>query len=535
MGKHRFVPWFFGALALVAFGTAPAQAEKTFVYCSEGSPSTFNPQLATDGPTFIAAGNTIYDRLVAVERDGTKPVPGLAEKWDVKDGGKTYIFKLRKGVKFHKTEYFTPSRDFNADDVVFSFNRMLDKQNPFHKLGGGNYEYFQSLGLDKLIRSVTKVDDHTVRFELNEPSAPFLSSLAIPPMGVLSKEYADQLLAKGTPDKIDIDPVGTGPFVFQKYVKDTQIRFAAHPQYFRGKAALDKLIFVITTDPSVRTQKLKTGECDFITYPAPGDLANLEKAANVKVISKAGLNVGYLAMNTEKKPFDNLLVRQAVSHALNRKAYLEAVYLNLAELAKNPIPPTLWAYNNSVKDYEYNPEKAKELLKKAGFPNGFETELWTLPVSRPYNPGGKKMGEMMQADLAKVGIKVKLVTFDWPTYLKKSAAGEHVLLQLGWSADAGDPDNFLNVLLSCSAVKAGANYARWCEKEFNDLVVGATQVVDPKKRTRMYMKAQEVFKKDAPWVTIAHAREYRAMGKGVKGFVINSLTGDNFYGVDVDR
>ena len=310
------------------------------------------------------------------------------------------------------------------------------------------------------------------------------------------------------------------------------IRFAAHPGYYQGKSPLDKLIFVITTDPNVRTQKLKTGECDLIAYPAPADIPALEKTAGIKIISKAGLNVGYLAMNTEKKPFDNVLVRQAVNHALNRKSYLDAVYLNLAEQAKNPIPPTLWAYNTKVKDYEYNPETAKALLKKAGLENGFETELWTLPVSRPYNPGGKKMGEMMQADLAKVGIKAKLVTFDWPTYLKKSAAGEHIMLQLGWSADNGDPDNFLNVLLSCSSIKAGSNYARWCDKEFNDLVVGATQVTDLKKRTSMYMRSQLLFKEQAPWVTLAHAREYRAMSDKVKGFVINSLTGDYFYGVD---
>src|SRR3990167_8330500 len=170
MAKSRFTGLILAATVLSLFGVANAQAEKTFVYCSEGSPSTFNPQLATDGPTLIGVANTIFDRLVAVERNGTKAVPGLAEKWEAKNGGKTYIFKLRKGVKFHTTEYFKPTRDLNADDVVFSFERMRDPNHPFHKQGGGNYEYFSSLGMDKLLKEVVRVDDHTVRFELNEPN-----------------------------------------------------------------------------------------------------------------------------------------------------------------------------------------------------------------------------------------------------------------------------------------------------------------------------------------------------------------------------
>ena len=238
-------------------------------------------------------------------------------------------------------------------------------------------------------------------------------------------------------------------------------------------------------------------------------------------------------MNTEKKPFDDLRVRQAVNMALNKQSYIDAIYLGNAKTAKNPLPPTIWSYNDSISEYEYSPEKAKELLKEAGLEDGFETTLWTLPVSRPYNPSGKKMGELMQADLAKIGIKVKLVTFDWPTYLKKSSAGEHDMLQLGWTGDNGDPDNFLHVLLGCQGVGAGSNYARWCDKDFDSLINAAKRITDVSERTELYKKAQEVFKEKAPWVPVAHSTIFRAMAKNVEGYIIDPLGGDNFETIEL--
>ena len=199
--------------------------------------------------------------------------------------------------------------------------------------------------------------------------------------------------------------------------------------------------------------------------------------ADLVVMQGAGLNVGYLAMNTQKKPFDSVHVRRAINHALNKQAYVDAIYLGNAMVAKNPLPPTIWSYNKQIKDYAYNIKKAKKLLKKAGYPAGFETEIWTLPVTRPYNPNGKKMGEMMQADLAKIGLKIKLITYEWGTYLKKSKQGKHDLIQLGWTSDNGDPDNFLDYLLSCDSIPSGQNIASWCSKEFSALTKTAKEVM----------------------------------------------------------
>lgn len=248
-----------------------------------------------------------------------------------------------------------------------------------------------------------------------------------------------------------------------------------------------------------------------------------------------GLNVGYLAMNVQKKPFDNPLVRKAINYALNKKSYIKAIYLDQAVTAKNPLPPTIWSYHDDLPDIEYDLEKAKALLKRAGLENGFETELWTLPVSRPYNPNGKKMGEMMQADLAKVGIRVKLVTYEWPTYLKKTSKGEHQMVQLGWSGDNGDPSNFLNVLLSCDGVASGSNSSRWCHRGFDEILQKALITSDVKERTKLYRKAQEIFREELPWAPIAHSRVFRAMSKKVQGYKMDPLGGDIFRYVSLEE
>lgn len=508
-------------------------AEKIFVYCSEASPSTFNPQLASDGPTFNASSSTIFNRLVEFKYGSTEIEPALAESWKISKDGKTYTFKLRKDVSFHTTKSFKPTRNMNADDVIFSFERMRDKTHPFHQVSGGTYEYFQSIGMGEIISSIRKVDDLTVEFQLSRPHAPFLADLATNFAVIHSKEYGDQLVKSKKLQRMDTDPVGTGPFMLTRYVKDSMIRFMANKKYFKGAPKIDHLVFTITPDSSVRFQKLKTGECHLVAEPAPTDLEAMKKHPQIDVLHEAGLNIGYLAFNVEKKPLDNPDVRRAIALALNRDQYLKLIYLNTAELAKNPIPPTLWGYSTKTKPIPYNIEQSKALLKKAGFEKGLELELWTLPVSRPYNPNGKKMGELMQADLAKVGIKLKLVTFDWPTYLDKGRRGEHQLIHMGWISDTGDPDNFFGNLLTCKAKDGGSNYAQWCNEAFDKEVLAAQKVIDKKARTNHYLKAQEVFAKELPWAPIAHAAVYRAFSKKVKGYQINPIGVEEFYPLDL--
>ncbi len=520
-----------GVMAAVGLVT-PATMAKTLVYCSEGSPEGFNAQLFTAGTTFDAASVPLYNRLVEFERGTTTIVPGLAESWTVSDDGLTYTFNLRRGVKFHTTRDFTPTRDVNADDVLFSFNRQLRADHPYHEVSGGAYEYFVGMGMDSLLKDIEKVDDHIVRIVLNQPEAPFLANLAMDFASIMSAEYADQMMAAGTPERIDLAPVGTGPFVLVAYQKDALIRYRAFDDYWGGRTPIDTLVFAITPDPSVRYAKLRAGECHVMPYPNPSDLAAMAEDPTITLMSQPGLNVGYLAFNTQKEPFTDVRVRKALSMAVNKEAIIEAVYQGAGQVATNPLPPTIWSYNDAIADDPYDPNAAKALLDEAGYPDGFSTDLWAMPVQRPYNPNARRIGEMVQADWAAIGVSAEIVTYEWGEYLARSKGGEHQTVQLGWTGDNGDPDNFLYVLLGCDGVGA-TNRAQWCHEPFDSLLIEAKRTADRAERTRLYEEAQVIFKEQAPWITIAHSIVFEPVRQNVLNYKIDPFGKHNFYGVDL--
>jgi dipeptide transport system substrate-binding protein len=280
-------------------------------------------------------------------------------------------------------------------------------------------------------------------------------------------------------------------------------------------------------------QKVRRGECQIAVAPPPADLAAIRKDKRLVLRAQDGLNIGYLAMNTEKPPFNNVLVRRAIAHALNRQAYVDAIFDGNAKPAINPYPPAQWSYTDHVRTYPYDPAKARALLAEAGYSTGFSATLWTLPVSRPYNPNGRTMGEMMQADLARVGIKVELVTYDWATYLNRIRRGEHDMAQLGWSGDNGDPDNFLYTLFSCDAVAHGSNNARYCRRDFNRLITDARATSDVKVRSALYRQALAMLAEDEPVVPLVHSTVFRLLSSKVDGYVMNPFDIDYFAGLSL--
>jgi len=520
--------------AVAALAASQAAAKGTLVYCSEGSPEGFQPQFFTTGTTFDAVSVPMFNRLVEFEIGTTNIVPALAESWTVAPDGKAYTFKLRKGVKFHSNANFKPTRDFNADDVLFSWNRMADEHHPFHTMTAGQtFSYYDDMGMKNIVDRVDKIDDYTVRFVLKRSEAPFLADMAMDFASILSKEYFETMMKKGTPNAADVYPIGTGPFEFVSYQKDAIIRYKAFDKYWGGRPKIDNLVYAITRDATARYAKLKTGECQVMAFPKPADLDAMKQDPALALQQKEGLNIGYIAFNVEKKPFDDKRVRQALNYATNKEAILKAVYQGNGKVAKNPIPPILWGYNDAVQDYPYDPAKAKELLAQAGHPNGFDVDLWYLPVTRPYNPDGKRMAELIQADWAKVGVRAKLVTYEWAEYRKRAKGGEHQVVMFGWSGDNGDPDNFFVPLLGCEAVKGGGNNARWCNKAFEDLVIKAAQTPKQADRAKLYEQAQVIVHDEAPWIPIAHSVRFDALRKEVRGYKMDATAHHYFDKVDL--
>ena len=520
------------AATMAAMLATTAAHAKALVYCSEGSPENFTPALNTTG-TSLDAARPVFNQLVEFEPGTTNVVPGLAEKWDVSEDGKTITFQLRKGVKFHASKDFTPTRDFNADDVLFSFNRQWKDDHPYHKVSGGAFDYFNDMGMPDLLASIEKVDDLTVKMVLKEANAPILANLAMDFATIQSAEYADVLMKAGKPEQFDQVPVGTGPFSFVAYQKDAVIRFKANPDYWGGKPKFDDLVYAITPDPTARYAKIQKGECHVMIAPNPADLEAMGKDPALNLMSQPGLNIAYWNFNTTKPPFDKKDVRQAMNMAIDKAAIIKDVYLGAGQAAKNPIPPTIWSYNDAVKDYPYDPAKATEMLKAAGVTTPLEIDLWYMPVQRPYNPNAKRIAEMMQADLAKVGVNAKLVTYEWGEYRKRQQAGEHMTGQLGWTGDNGDPDNFF-FLLGCDAARAGGqNLAKWCNKEFDDRLKKARALTDKAERTKLYEEMQVIVKEEAPWFTIAHSVVYEPVRKEVSGYKISPFGRHDFYTVEI--
>jgi dipeptide transport system substrate-binding protein len=525
----------FALLTMMSVASA-----ETLVVCTEASPDFLNPQFSTANTSFDVAAQ-IYDRLVGVERGGSKIIPGLAESWSVSDDGLTYTFKLRDGVSWHSNRAFTPTRPFNADDVVFTFQRMIDKNHPFHGVGRGSYEYYEGL-VAPFLKSVEKVDDRTIRFVLKEPQAALLGALSVEPMSILSAEYADAMQKAGTPDQVNQVPIGTGPFSFVAYQKDATVRFKRFPQYWGEAAGLSDqtaqvgdLVFAITPDPSIRYAKVKAGECHIARYPNPGDLASMKADSNLNVQSGTIADMSYLAFNNQKKPFDDRRVREALIHAVNLPALVETVYQGTGTPTSALIPPTLWGHSDELKLREYDPEKAKKLLAEAGFPDGFKTTLWAIPVVRAYMPNGRRAAELIQADWAKVGVQAEIMTYEWGEYLKRTRQGEHNVAMSGSTWDYPDPSQILSLSWSCDAVNTGGNRGRWCNKEFSDKLARANSVSNQEERTKLYLEVQKIFHDDAASLLFANAQAFTPVRKEVSGYKMHFFGGQPFYGVSLKQ
>ena len=512
---------------IMLLGAASAQAAGSLTVCTEGAPEGFDIVQYELANTNDIAGLPIYDQLLRFKPGTTELIPGIAERWDISADALVYTLHLRRGVKFHSTPWFKPTRELNADDVLWSINRMFDKSHPAHASAGNGYVYWAGMEMSKLIKTVEKLDEHSVRFTLTRPSAPFLANLAIPTIGsVYPAEYGAQLAKAGKLDQLNTLPVGSGPFVFKNYQKDAVVRFEAHTAYWAGRPPVDKLVFAITVDPDVRSQRLLAGEC-LVGNMKAQSVANLKSGRDLEVLRFSPLATGYLALNQQRKALADVRLRRALWLAIDKKAYIEAVHAGFAKPAASFLPPGIWSHDASLKN-RADPSEAKALVKASGY-DGSELQLFIATGS-----DRKRAAELLQADWAKVGVRVKVRVMELGELYKRSGDGEHDIVLLSWFGDNGDPDNFFSPNLSCAAaVKGGGNKAHWCDAGFDALLDAANKSTDRARRSELYVQAQRKIFDEVPVIPLTYPVDLIAVNQRVTGFVPSPFGNLDFRAVAV--
>lgn len=524
-----------GLLSVPAFAAPPAGSpgdirQSGFVYCVNGQVNTFNPQKASSGLTVDTLAAQLYDRLLDVDPYTYRLVPELAESWYSPDDGITWRFRLRQDVQFQHTRWFTPTRAFNADDVVFSFQRIIDPKHPWHNVNGASYPYFDSLQFADNVRSVRKLDNRTVEFRLRQPDASFLWHLATHYASVMSAEYAATLERSGNQEELDREPVGTGPFRLGEYRAGQFIRLLRHDAYWRGKPQMPQAVIDLGSGGTGRLSKLLTGECDVLAWPAASQLTSLRDDPRLRLTLRPGMNIAYLAFNTHKPPLDNPKVRHALALAINNQRLMQSIYYGTAETAASILPRASWAYDNNAKITEYNPDKSRAQLKALGLEN-LTLQLWVPTSSQAWNPSPLKTAELLQADLAQVGVTVEIVPVEGRFQEARLMDMNHDLTLAGWSTDSNDPDSFFRPLLSCAAIRSQTNYAHWCDRDFDGVLQSALSSQQLAYRIEAYTRAQTILAEQLPVLPLASSLRLQAYRYDMKGLVLSPFGNASFAGV----
>ncbi|SFQ94780.1 ABC transporter substrate-binding protein [Desulfoscipio geothermicus] len=493
---------------------ADSGKEKVFVFAQGSDPRGLDPAYVDDGESAKIMVN-IYDNLVRYKPDSTEIEPALATSWETNEDKTEWTFHLREGVKFHDG---TP---FNAEAVKFSIERQL----PPNRTDDMPYASF-TFGP---VKKVEVVDEYTVKIILNAPYSPFLANMA---MCMAAPIVSPAAVEKYGEDYIS-HPVGTGPFKFVKWDRGQAVELVANEDYWDGAPKLDKLIFKFVKENSVRASELISGSIDAMDGVDPNDVKKLEESG-VVVAKSPGMNINYLAFFTNKEPFNNPKLRQAVSHAINREAIVEHLYQGMAELANGPLPSFMPGYDKDLQPYAYDPEKAKALLKEAGYENGLKVTLLSYTNPRPYNTVGQKLAEAIQNDLQKVGIEVEIKAYPWKEYkevVSPVTVEEGDMMIYGWIGDNGDPDNFLT-LLDSKEIAGSLNSAKYANPQVDQLLEQGRREFDMAKRAQIYSELQQIVVKDAPWVFISHATAMTAQSKNVENFSLHPTGVIFFHNVD---
>lgn len=543
------VCWFvFMVNTVVAAPRVPEElTDNGLIYCTHASGFSFNPQTSDAGTSMNVVTEQIYNKLFEISNTAI-PTPILAQSYSISPDGKIITIYLRKGIKFHHTDWFKPTRDFNADDVVFSLNRVLgyetylptleqsavDYKNPqyriFHEQAKKvRFPYFESIKLNQKIESVKALNPHTVQITLFKPDASILSHLASQYAIIFSQEYAVQLNADDNLVQLDLLPVGTGPYKVKNYFRNQYVRLEKNEDYWKKDAKIKNIIIDLSTDRTGRLVKFFNGECQIASYPEVSQLGLLkENDKRYYVKSAEGMNLAYLAFNFQNAVIQNEQVRRAIAQAINRQRIIKTIYHNTATVANNIIPNISWASSVNTPDfaYDFNPSEAKKVLQD----KQLHLNMWVLNEEQVYNPAPLKTAELIKEDLNNVGVNVTIRsvtrTFLIDQLNKKSENYDMILT--GWLAGNLDPDSFMRPILSCNSASEMTNLSNWCDEDFDQLMDKALDSPNLWERAHVYNQAQELILSKLPIVPLANMKRVLVVNSRVRHIEMNPFGSLNF-------
>ncbi len=499
-------PFLLLVLSLGMLAFAQDIPKELIVVGIEAEPTSLDPQQVTDINTMRVLSN-IYDTLVHMSNEGFKPEPGIAESWEISEDGLEYTFKLRPGLTF------SDGTPLDAEAVKFTFERMLDPEHPFADTGPFPFatSYFGQ------VKEVTAVDATTVRFVLKEPFSAFLGNLSGMTGAIVSpaavEKYGKDFASNG---------VGSGPFKLVSWERGSRVVLEANSDYWEGAPAQAQAIFIPIVDNLARVVALQTGQINIAVNLQPDTIAGLEADARFKVLQQVGPHIWWVTLDMNNEYLSNKKVRQALNYAIDREAITNDILKGTGIPAYGPIPPGLAGYDPELVSYTYDPEKARQLLVEAGYPDGFSMDFW-IPTSGSGMQDPVPMATAIQGYWQEIGVTTNIQTLDWGTYLSKLAAlpkdSGYTAFELSFMLGTGEPDILLNTLLSTSQMAPkGINTGGYSNPEIDSLISEARRATDPEQRASIYSDAAQIIIEDAPWVFVDHWKQSAAITADVQGF-----------------